>query len=112
MARPLDSLPRVMRLGDTDQIVGGQGHGERHADPFQPAEPSLATAADRLQPTEDFLDPLVRLLAERVAGMKGGALSIAERRVARSAAWAFWATRSVNPTQGALIPSQSEQPVS
>src|SRR5512132_1841498 len=63
--------PRQFR--HADQVVGGKGEGEGHADPSEPAEFGLPQAADRLQPAKDLLDALALFLAERVAGMASGA---------------------------------------
>jgi hypothetical protein len=101
-ARPLVGFLTVSsrrsrhQLRHPDQVVGG-GHEIRpEAVACETPVAALAPAADGLAPAEDFLDPLPRALAQRVAGMPcspatqvGAAVSgavlrlVTERRTAR-----------------------------
>lgn len=89
------ACPRQFR--QADEVVGGNGKGERHADVGEAAEPRLAQPAGSLQPAEDLPDALTLLLAERVAGWRMVRPSIAERRRAVSVSQAFCATCGVMP---------------
>ena len=68
---PAASCRLRQQLGDADQVVGGERHDERHADPLEPAKLGLAAAAYRLQPAENLLDSFTLRLSECIAGVPG-----------------------------------------
>jgi hypothetical protein len=56
------------------KVVGGGGEGEHPTDSRSPSVAGLAQEAHGLHPTEDLFDDLAASLADRVAGVTGGAL--------------------------------------
>src|SRR6266850_5774126 len=63
--------PRQERA-QADQVVRRRREGHDPIDEFTAAMPKLAQPADGLQPTEDLLNQLPFLLADRVARMPSG----------------------------------------
>ena len=59
--------------GDAYQVAGRHGELELVVDSLQPAKHGLANPADRLSPTEMFLDAFANDLAQAVARMARGA---------------------------------------
>jgi hypothetical protein len=66
-----DSSRCYQHLRNTNKIVGCSGEHEEPLDQAAAAMPGFAQTADRLDPPEQFLDPLALDRADAIAGMPG-----------------------------------------
>jgi hypothetical protein len=69
-------------LCDPEEVVGGADQISRESGPLHAPIARATEVADRLDPAEDFLDPLAHSLAHRVSRPTGGAQ--VERRATRT----------------------------
>ena len=59
----------LTKLGQADQVVGGQRQGEGSIDPGVSSQHDLGQAGGTLDPAEDLLDALATALADLVTGV-------------------------------------------